>query len=98
MNIVKPVRASLQSISDIFYGGDKSKAKEAYAILHDDKPGKIMRLSAIGLGYGGESARMENGEYLDFLNMGDTYAKTLCFFRGGYRLCSWGDIVEQYDR
>ena len=32
---------------------------------------------------------------IDYLNTGDTYASTLLWVRGAYRVGSWGDIVER---
>lgn len=33
-----------------------------------------------------------------YVNLGDTYATTLCKVNGRYRVSSWGDIVEAWDR
>lgn len=47
-------------------------------------------------GYGVESLYPE---YVDFyyVNMGETYANTLCFTGKNYIVSSWGDYVEKHD-
>ena len=52
-------------------------------------------------GYGVEGAGevdMCYGPPLEYVNLGDTHDVTLCRFRGRYRVCSWGDIVERHER
>ena len=41
---------------------------------------------------------MRNGPPLLYINLGDTYDKTLCRFRDRYIVSSWGDIVEGHPR
>lgn len=65
-------------------------------------PGKRMvRLTALNeLGdfHGVESLETVNGEYAEYLNADDTYAGTLIFWRGKYRVQSVGDFVETMER
>jgi hypothetical protein len=35
-------------------------------------------------------------EWCNYLNTGDTYAPTLVYFCGSYRVASWGDIAERW--
>lgn len=44
--------------------------------------------------YGVESVESVSGEYADYLNTGDTYAATVIYWRGRYRVQSLGDFVE----
>ena len=46
--------------------------------------------------FGAESFQTKRGEWCTYLNAGDTYAPTLIFFRGRYRVACWGDIAERY--
>lgn len=60
----------------------------------------VLRMEALneiepGL-YGVESFQTRNGEYVEYLNTGDTYATTLIYFRGRYSVGSWGYIAEKY--
>ena len=41
---------------------------------------------------------LRDGPPLEYVNLGDTYYTTLCLFRGRFRVCSWGDIVEKHPR
>lgn len=65
-------------------------------------PGKRMvRLTALNeLGdfHGVESIETVDGEYAEYLNSGDTYAGTLIFWRGKYRVSTVGDFVETMER
>lgn len=39
----------------------------------------------------------ENGENritIQYLNSGETYETTICYYRGRFLVSSWGDIVE----
>lgn len=52
-------------------------------------------LNALDSGlYGAEGVQNSKGEWLDYLNTGDCYAPTVCYWRGTYRVCSVADIVE----
>jgi hypothetical protein len=56
-------------------------------------------LTAIDEGlHGLESMESTGGEYAQFLNTGDTYAPTLIYWRGAYRVQSVGDFVETQER
>lgn len=48
--------------------------------------------------YGVESCETVNGEYCDYLNTGDSYAPTVIFWRGAYRVQSLGDFIETMER
>jgi len=48
--------------------------------------------------FGVEGDCEENGEdhiTIQYLNMGDTYAATICYYHGRFQVTSWGDIVER---
>lgn len=47
---------------------------------------------------GVESLESTAGEYADYLNTGDTYAATVIYWRGAYRVQSVGDFVETLGR
>lgn len=52
-------------------------------------------LNAIDSGLCGvEGLEHSTGNYAEYLNAGDTYAPTLIFWRGNYRVQSVGDFVE----
>ena len=45
---------------------------------------------------GVEGFQLANGEYVEYLNSGETYAKTIVYFRGRYSVRDWGSLVERY--
>ena len=51
-------------------------------------------LDALGETYGIEAQENNEGEFMDWLNVGDTYAPTIIRWRGNYLVSSWGDVVE----
>lgn len=55
-------------------------------------------LNSLDPGLHGVEAIKVGSEYADYLNTGDTYAATLIFWRGNYRVQSWGDFVEIMER
>lgn len=48
--------------------------------------------------HGVESIESTGGEFADYLNAGDTYALTIIYWRGAYRVQSIGDFVEIMQR
>jgi len=52
-------------------------------------------LDALAGTYGVEGAETPEG-WLSYLNAGDTYAVTLVCFRGRYRVCTVGDMLQGY--
>jgi hypothetical protein len=48
--------------------------------------------------HGVESCEAANGEYCDYLNPGDSYAPTVIFWRGNYRVQSLGGFIETMER
>lgn len=48
--------------------------------------------------HGVEAVQSAGGEYADYLNTGDTYAPTVIYWRGRYRVQSLGDFVETMQR
>ncbi len=53
-------------------------------------------LNAIESGlHGLEAVKTVGGEYADYLNTGDSYADTLIYWRGAYRVQSVGDFIER---
>ena len=48
--------------------------------------------------HGVESMQSVNDEYADYLNTGDTYAPTIIYWRGNYRVQSIGDFIETLER
>jgi hypothetical protein len=58
---------------------------------------KLCALNSIIGGYGVEAIQ-EAGNYHEspcvYINMGDTYTNTICFYEGQYHYTSWGDAVE----
>lgn len=56
-------------------------------------------LNSIDAGlYGVESCETNSGEYADYLNTGDSYAPTVIFWRGNYRVQPLGDFIETMER
>lgn len=56
-------------------------------------------LNAIEPGlHGLEACEAANGEFADYLNTGDTYAPTVIYWRGAYRVQSLGDFIETLER
>lgn len=62
---------------------------------------KMCALNEILGGYGVEAVQ-ESGNYqtvpLEYINMGDTYTATICFYEGAYHFTTWGDAVEYLER
>jgi hypothetical protein len=54
-------------------------------------------LNSIAETHGVEGFQLR-GEWLSYLNAGDTYTATLLYWRGSYRVGDWGSIVEREDR
>ena len=48
--------------------------------------------------YGVEAVESTGGEYADYLNTGDSYAPTIIYWRGRYRVQSLGDFIETMQR
>lgn len=48
--------------------------------------------------HGVEAVKSTGGEYADYLNAGDSYAATLIYWRGAYRVQSLGDFIETMAR
>ena len=57
--------------------------------------------------FGIESTRLNSDSYtarylpandLYWCNTGDTYSTTIAFWHGRFRITTWGDIVERYER
>lgn len=48
--------------------------------------------------HGVEGTEINPGEWLTYLNTGETYAATLCYWHGRYIVSSWGDIVEKHQK
>lgn len=48
--------------------------------------------------HGLEATQSTNGSYANYLNTGDTYAPTLIYWQGQYRVQSLGDFVETQER
>ena len=65
-------------------------------------PGKryvrLTALNELAETFGIECAETTSGEYAEYLNTGDTYAMTLIYWRGNYRVQSLGDFVETLER
>lgn len=55
---------------------------------------RMYALNACGSFHGHESIESTAGEYAEYLNAGDTYAETVIYWRGAYRVQSIGDFVE----
>lgn len=66
------------------------------------KPTRLMirmaALNELGELPGVEAAESANGEFAEYLNTGDTYAPTLIYWRGNYRVQSVGDFIETMER
>ena len=61
----------------------------------------IMRMTALNEAarcHGIESHQATNGEFVTFLNTGDSYADTIIYWRGTYRVQSIGDFIERMER
>lgn len=59
---------------------------------------RLFALNACGDFHGCESLETDRGEYAEYLNSGDTYAETVIYWRGNYRVQSVGDFVETMER
>lgn len=56
-------------------------------------------LNALDSGlHGVESLTTTKGEFADYLNTGDSYAATVIYWRGRYRVQSMGDFIEVMQR
>lgn len=59
---------------------------------------RMTALDALAGTHGIEGAQASTGEWLTYLNAGDTYTMTITYWRGRYRVESWGDRVELLER
>jgi len=59
---------------------------------------RMEALDTVARTHGVESAQSTDGEYVEYLNTGETYANTLIYWRGRYRVQSLGDFVETMER
>lgn len=59
---------------------------------------KLTALDYLGCFSGVEGAETNDGEWLTYLNAGDTYVATLCYWRGRYYVASLGAMVESLEK
>lgn len=59
---------------------------------------RLTALNALAETHGIEGAQATTGEWLTYLNAGDTYTATITVWRNRYRVESWGDRVETLER
>ena len=63
--------------------------------VHDALEDTLKRWPDLGSGVEGDTAANGEGHItIEYINTGDTYAPTICHWRGKFRVCSLGDIVE----
>jgi len=46
--------------------------------------------------FGVESAELTPGEWITYLNTGDTYEPTVYHWRGRFHAGAWGDVAERF--
>lgn len=57
---------------------------------------KLLALNELGGFHGIESGEtVSTGEWFEYLNAGDTYAPTVIYWRGNFRIQSVGDFIER---
>ena len=95
-------REELESLPGFNIGGMYSIAYTMY-----ERTCNRLQLTSVKLAIADEILETYGVEYIpagrgkrspaiEYCNTGDTYALTLCYISGvGYRVTSWGDIVEQ---
>ena len=59
---------------------------------------RMNALNSLAGAYGVEGIQSDDGQWLEYLNTGDTYSPTITRWQGRYRLESWGDRVEILER
>lgn len=59
---------------------------------------RLTALNATAGTYGVEGVQSRSGSWATYLNTGDTYAPTIIFWQGKYRVQSLGDFVEIQER
>ena len=59
---------------------------------------RLTVLNTLGEFSGVEGAETTDGEWLTYLNAGDTYAPTLCYWRGRYYVASLGGMIESLEK
>ena len=83
----------------------KEQAKELRKACEDNRG--LTCANKLLEGYGIETIGLPDGCFnncqepdleIRYVNMGDTYDVTLCKVDGRYRVSSWGDVVEAWDR
>lgn len=75
-----------------------SRVAECYHAPDDDDL-RLHCLNALERGLHGPEAMVSSkGEIADYLNAGDSYAATVIYWRGRYRVQSIGDFVEVMER
>ena len=55
-------------------------------------------LNKLGEFFGVEAIETTKGEFASYLNAGDTYAETIIYWRGQYRIQSIGEFIESLER
>lgn len=55
-------------------------------------------LNSVGSFHGVELIEGTRGEWVEYLNAGDTYTPTIIYWRGRYRVQSVGDFIETQER
>lgn len=85
---------SIKAILSAFPRLNVDQANELKAAMQDNKG--LACANRLLDGCGIESIGLPEGCF--YVNLGDTYDTTLLKVNGRYRIGSWGDVVEQYDR
>ena len=88
--ILRSTRAELETIP-----AGAARVRECYHApqTHDLR---LTCLDALAKTYGVEAFQDRAGRYCEYLNAGDTYAPTVVFYRGTYRVTDCGTIAEKY--
>lgn len=57
---------------------------------------RFAALNQVMEGFDAEAFRTHRGEWVTYVNTGDTYNVTILKFRGTYRIGDWGSIAEKH--
>lgn len=86
-------RKNLKSKSVDLLGSEWTKEREMELL----KAKTMEDFNKALVGYGVEYCRSISHENdFEYVNLGDTYLNTICYYKGKFRICCYGDIVEEH--
>ena len=91
----KFARVAFDKLSE--FGGELEDVHESFAVekAFEQTIDKFPDIFAACTVEGDCAGNGEGHITIQYINMGDTYALTICFYQSRFMVASWGDIVER---